>query len=111
METMKFMIGGKEMELTAHEMKAISDKYWEHWGKKSMLDYAERMIHKADENIKDALALHHTPKDEDDVKDAIAHALYVASRCGDWDLLAEVLYESSERAAACFSYKNITEED
>ena len=111
METMKFMIGGKEAELTLHEMKTISDKYWEHWGKDSMLAYAEKMIHKANSNIRDALAMHSTIKDEDDVKVAIAHALDISAHCGDWDLLAEVLYESAERAAACFSYKSITEED
>ena len=107
MHTMKFMIGGKETELTTHEMKEISNKYWEHWGKNSMLDYSEKMIHKADNNIKDALAMGIAPKDEDDVKWAIAHALSIADHCGDWELLAEVIYESAERAAACFSYKSI----
>lgn len=111
MDTMKVMIGGKEMELTAHEMKAISNKYWEHWGKHSMLDYSEKMIHKANNNIKDALAMSIAPKDEDDVKCAIAHALSIAAHCGDWDLLAEVIYESAERAAACFSYKSIKEDE
>jgi hypothetical protein len=108
---MKFMIGGKEVELNLHEMKHISNTYWEHWGKKSMLAYSERMIHKANENIKHALGMHYAPKDEDEVKDAIAEAFEVAMSEGDWDTLAEVLYESSERAAACFSYKSIKEDE
>jgi hypothetical protein len=113
METMKVMVGGKEMELTHHEMKLISEKYWEHWGKKSMLKFSEKMKDKAADNIADALALHRTPVDEDEVKGAIAHALMIASDSGDWDLLAEVLYESSEMAAACFSIYSIedSEED
>jgi hypothetical protein len=108
---MKFMIGGKEMELTLHEMKHISNTYWEHWGKKSMLDYSEKMINKADTNIKDALDMYTVPKDEDEVKEAIAVAFSMALRHHDWNLLAEVLYEASERAAACFSYKSIKEDE
>lgn len=109
METIKVMVGGKEMEFSHHEMKHIADKYWEHWGKKSMLDFAEKMKHKAADNIADALAMFHKPGSEDEVKNAIAHALVIAADCGDWDLLAEVLYEASEYAAASFSVYSIEE--
>lgn len=111
METMKFMIGGKETELTAHEMQRIADTYWEHWGKKKMLTFAEKMKHKATNNIADALAMHHKPEDEDDIKDAMARAIYLAVTSGDWDLLAEVFYEASEAAAACFSIYNIEDSE
>lgn len=111
MDTMKFMIGGKEMELSHHEMKHIADVYWEHWGKKSMLEFSEHMKHKAVSHIADALAMHHKPEHEDDVKDAIAHALHIAANNGDWDLLAEVLYEASEVAAACFSIYSIEDSE
>lgn len=111
MDTMKFMIGGKEVELSHHEMKHVADTYWEHWGKKSMLDYSERMIHKAQENIKDALNMHIAPHDEDSTKRAIAVAMCIAIDSGDFDLAAEVLYEAAERAAACFSYKSIKEDE
>ena len=110
MDSMKFMIGGKEMELTHHEMKEISEKYWEHWGKHSMLEFAEKMKHKATSHIADAVGLHHIPEDEDGIKHAIAHAIYIAAETGDWDLLAEVIYESAEAAAASFSIYNIEDE-
>ena len=32
----KFMIGGKEMELTEHEMKHIANVWWEKFGKSGM---------------------------------------------------------------------------
>lgn len=107
METMKVMVGGKEMELTHHEMKHIADKYWEHWGKHSMLKFAEKMKHKAADNVADALAMFRKPESEDEIKHAIAHALFIAADSGDWDLLAEVLYEASEFAAASFSVYSI----
>jgi hypothetical protein len=111
MESMKFMIGGKEMELNHHEMKHIADVYWEHAGKHDMLDYSKHMIHKAETNIAEALGMSEMPKDEDSVKDAIAYATSMAFMTGDFDMFAEVVYESAERAAACFSYKSITEKD
>lgn len=111
MESAKVMVGGKDMELTHHEMKEIADKYWEHWGKHSMLDYAKKMMHKANENIAEALGVPGVPEDEDDVKEMISEAISSAMLTGDFDMLAEVLYESSERAAACFAYKNIVDED
>lgn len=110
MDTMKFMIGGKETELTHKEMKHIADTYWEHSGKDTMLDYSKKMIHKANANIADALGMSELPKDEDTVKDALAHAISMAFMAGDFTMLAEVIYESAERAAACFSYKSITED-
>jgi hypothetical protein len=109
METMKVMVGGKEMELTHHEMKHIADKYWEEWGKKSMLKFSEKMKNKAAGNIADALAMFRKPESEDEIKHAIAHALFIASDSGDWDLLAEVLYEASEFAAASFSVYSVEE--
>lgn len=109
METIKVMVGGKEMDFSKHEMKHIADKYWEHWGKHSMLDFAKKMKLKAADNIADALAMFHKPESEDEVKNAIAHALFIAFDSGDWDLLAEVLYESSEFAAASYSVYNIEE--
>lgn len=111
METMKVMVGGKEMELTHHEMKHIADKYWEEWGKKSMLKFSEKMKHKASDNIADALAMFRKPESEDEIKHAIAHALLIAADSGDWDLLAEVLYEASEFAAASFSVYSVEDSE
>lgn len=111
MDTMKFMIGGKETEVSHKEMKHIADTYWEHTGKHSMLEYSKKMIRKAEDNIADALSMSEIPKDEKSVKDAMSYALSLAFMTGDFDMLAEVLYEASERAAACFSYKSIEKED
>lgn len=110
MDTMKFMIGGKEVELTHHEMKHVADVYWEHWGKHSMVAYSEKMIHKSQDEIKDALGLHIAPHDEDATKRAIATAICIGMDSGDYDLVAEVVYEAAERAAACFSYRIATED-
>ena len=111
MEHMKFMIGGKETELSAHEMKHIADTYWEHWGKKKMLTFSEKMKHKAIDHIADALAMHHKPEDEEGIKDAMSRAIYIAVTTGDWDLLAEVFYEASEAAAASFSIYSIEDSE
>ena len=110
MDTMKFMLGGKEVELTHKEMKHIADTYWEHSGKHTMLAYSKKMIHKADTNIARALDMDELPEDEDAVKDALAYALSMAFMSGDFAMLSEVIYESAERAAACFSYKSIEED-
>lgn len=100
-----FTVGGRTVMLTVPEMKEISRYYWEHFGKKSMLDFFEKYKHKAAENIRKALRMAEAPEEEADVKWAIAMAL----RHDDAALAGEVLFESMEFAVAHATLESIEE--
>ena len=91
METMKVMIGGKEMELTEHEAKHIADTWWEKHGKSGMEKFFTHYQKKAAENIGKAIG-RMPPESERDVKTALA----VAAFSCDPDLIAEVTFEAME---------------
>jgi hypothetical protein len=60
--------------------------------------HAENYLWRAKDNIQMAVNSIHKPECEEDVKCAIARALEIAFDCGDFDLAAEVIYESTEFA-------------
>lgn len=68
-------------------------------------DMAEHYWWKAKENIQQAVNSVHKPESEEDVKSAIARALEIAFDCGDYDLAAEVIYESCEFAIGHYEMK------
>ena len=61
--------------------------------------YHDRAAH----NLKCALDMDVAPRSEEQVKSAIAAAFCHCARTGDWELLAEVLYESMEFESSHFA--------
>lgn len=102
METLKVMIGGKEMELTAHEAKHIADMWWEKYGKSGMEKFFEHYRKKAAENIGKAIG-RMPPESEHDVKIALS----IAAFSQDPDLIAEVTFEAMEWQSAYAGLKSI----
>jgi hypothetical protein len=101
----KFMIGGREMELSVDEMKDIASAWWEHYGKSGMAKFFEHYQHKAAGNIRDALGHCNVPESEKDVKSAIAQAIIGGDPC----LMAEVMFEAMEWESAYFGLHSITD--
>jgi hypothetical protein len=101
----KFMIGGKEMEVSVKEMKEISNAWWEHYGKSGMTKFFEHYQNKAAGNIRDALGHCNVPESEKDVKFAIAQALIGGDPCN----IAEVVFEAMEWESAYFGLHSITD--
>lgn len=100
----KFMIGGKEMELTEHEMKHISNVWWEKFGKSGMEKFFEHYQKKAAENIGAAVG-RKAPETEREVKVCIACAAFSC----DPDLIAEVMFEAMEWQTAYAGLESIGE--
>jgi hypothetical protein len=101
----KFMVGGREMELSVDEMKEISNAWWEHYGKSGMAKFFEHYQSKAAGNIRDALGHCNVPEREKDVKSAIAQAIIGGDPC----LMAEVMFEAMEWESAYFGLHSITD--
>lgn len=101
-----FMIGGKQTALTEHEMKEISNAWWNKTGKSSMISYFEAMEIKAAENIRKALGHCRVPMCEKDVKAAIAQAVSTNDPC----LIAEVIHEAAEWESAYFGLNSVRED-
>jgi hypothetical protein len=101
----KFMVGGKEMELTVSEMKEISNAWWEHYGKSGMEKFFEHYQSKAAGNIRDALGHCNVPNSEKEVKAAITQALASGDPCR----IAEVMFEAMEWESAYFGLHSITD--
>lgn len=99
---MKVMIGGKEMELNAHEAKHIADMWWEKYGKSGMEKFFEHYQKKAAENIGAAVG-RKAPETEREVKVCIACAAFSC----DPDLIAEVTFEAMEWQSAYAGLKSI----
>ena len=101
-----FMIGGKQTALTEHEMKEISNAWWEHYGKSGMAKFFEHYRDKAAENIRKALGHCRVPTCEKDVKAAIAQAVSTNDPC----LIAEVIHEAAEWESAYFGLNSVKED-
>jgi hypothetical protein len=99
----EFIVGGNSIKMTEQEMKAVADYWWEHYGKSDMLEYAKKMQHKAAKHIAAAFGYDEKPKNEDEVKAAIGHALEIGSPC----LISEVVFEAVEWANSYFTIRNI----
>lgn len=99
-----FMIGGKQIALTEHEMKIIADAWWEKTGKHTMEGYFDHVMNTASENIRSALGHCTAPDCEKDIKGAIAQAV----SCGDPGLIAEVIHEAAEWECGYFGMHSIT---
>lgn len=99
-----FRIGGVEVAMTADEMKAVADAWWEHFGKSSMEKFWERHRDQAGENIRKALKCTEPPVTEDDVKGAISMALAPGYGSG---VAGEVIFEAMEWQTAYSGLKSI----
>ena len=95
-----FNINGAMVALSAAEMKEIADAWWEHYGKSKMTEFFTGYQKKAGENIAAALNCKEPPKNEPEVKGAIAMAL----QCGNTDLAGEVIFEAMEW---CYAYAGL----
>ena len=86
MENMKFMIGGKEVDISHHEAKMIAEKF-------NLLEHHETNEHYQDrafENICEAAKQHgikHVRNDEADMKELMVYAL----RHEDEEMLGELI--------------------
>jgi hypothetical protein len=101
-----FIISDKPVVLTEHEMKEISNMWWEHYGKSGMQTFFENYQLKAAENIRKALGHCNVPVCEKDVKAAIAQAVTSGDPC----LIAEVMFESMEWCNTYIGLQSITED-
>lgn len=98
-----FMVGGRQIAMTAAEMKEVADYWWENHGKHSMQKFFQDYQARAADNIRKALGFHNPPADEKEVKSAIAQAFMD----GDVDLIAEVVFEAMEWQTAYSNLENI----
>lgn len=98
-----FHIDGREIHLTAGEMKLIADIWWQHYGKHSMKDFFEAYRDRAAENIRKALNGHAVPTCELEIKGAIAMAL----ASDNANLAAEVIFEAMEWQTAYAGLESI----
>lgn len=107
MESHEFRLGGVAVKATPAEMKEIADAWWEHYGKDTMKESAEKTMHKAARHIARAFGYDEVPKSEAEIKGAIAASLAGCRR----EIAGEVIFEAMEWANAYYTLRQIGEDN